>query len=44
MFGPTVPAYFALDDLTIAAAPEPSAAALLALGALALLAARRRKI
>lgn len=41
-FGTNTPTYFALDNLVLSAVPEPSAIALLGVGALALLGASRR--
>lgn len=42
-FGMNTPAYFALDDLSVNAVPEPSALWLAGVGALAVAAARRRR-
>lgn len=42
-FGMNTPAYFALDDLSVNAVPEPSALWLAGLGAVAVVAARRRR-
>jgi hypothetical protein len=41
-FGLNTPAYFAMDDLTVTAVPEPATWALLAGGAATALLARRR--